>query len=121
VEEFWLVDYLPKINEIDEPRFPSIEQLSSWLGPVRTISVPIPHDCTDGFLCAYWRRPQAYLNEDVRRAISTFFRVIDFADGLQALAKDLNSRVWYQRYRSLLSREEMDFGYRIVVYDKKAV
>jgi SAM-dependent methyltransferase len=121
VEEFWLVDYLPEINEIDEPMFPSIEQLSSWLGPVRTISVPIPHDCTDGFLCAYWRRPQAYLNEDVRRAISTFSRVTNFVDGLQALAKDLNSGVWYQRYDSLLSREEMDFGYRIIVYDKKSI
>jgi SAM-dependent methyltransferase len=120
VEEFWLVDYLPEINEIDEPMFPSIEQLSSWLGPVRTISVPIPHDCIDGFLCAYWRRPQAYLNEDVRSAISTFSRGTGFAGGLQALAKDLNSGVWYQRYGSLLSREEMDFGYRIVVYDKKS-
>jgi SAM-dependent methyltransferase len=108
VEEFWLVDYLPEINEIDEPMFPSIEQLSSWLGPVRTISVPIPHDGTDGFLCAYWRRPQAYLNEDVRNAISTFSRVTGFAKGLQALSKDLNSGVWYQRYGSLLGREEMD-------------
>jgi SAM-dependent methyltransferase len=121
VEEFWLVDYLPEIDEIDEPMFPSIEQLSSWLGPIRTISVPIPHDCTDGFLCAYWKRPEAYLNEDIRSAISTFSRVTDFANGLQALAKDLNSGVWYQRYGNLLSREEMDFGYRIVVYDKKAV
>jgi len=119
VEDFWLVDYLPEINEIDEPMFPSIERLSSWLGPVRTISVPIPHDCTDGFLCAYWRRPQAYLNEDVRSAISTFSRVTDFEDGLLALSKDLNSGIWHQRYSSLLNREEMDFGYRIVVCDKK--
>jgi len=121
INHFWLLDYLPQIKWIDEPMFPSIEQLSSWLGPVRTISVPIPYDCTDGFLCAYWRRPQAYLDEDVRRVISTFSRVTDFADGLQALAKDLNSGVWYQRYGSLLSCEEMDFGYRIVVYDKKVV
>jgi hypothetical protein len=67
----------------------------------------------------YWRRPQAYLNEEVRSAISTFSRMTDFEDGLQALAKDLNSGVWYQRYGSFLNREEMDFGYRIVVYDKK--
>ena len=33
------------------------------LGPVRVIKVPIPHDCTDGFLCAYWRRPGYFLDE----------------------------------------------------------
>jgi hypothetical protein len=92
----WLVDYLPKIKEIDEPLFPSIGDLTGLRGQVRVIPIPTPHDCTDGFLCAYWRRPQAYLDKDVRRAISTFSRVTEVADGLQTLAKDLNSGVWYQ-------------------------
>jgi hypothetical protein len=34
--------------------------------------VPIPHDCTDGFLAAYWRRPDAYLDRTVRSNISAF-------------------------------------------------
>ena len=108
VEEFWLLDYLSKIKEMDKPLFPSIDDLTRLLGQVRVIPVPIPHDCKDGFLCAYWRRPQAYLDEDVRRAISTFSRVTDFEDGLKTLAKDLNSGVWYQRYGSLLNHEQMD-------------
>ena len=30
----------------------------------------IPWDCADGFYEAYWRRPEAYLDERVRRGIS---------------------------------------------------
>jgi SAM-dependent methyltransferase len=71
-EDFWLLDYLAEIREIDEPLFPSIDELREIVGPVRVIPVPIPHDCTDGFLCAYWRRPHCYLDERVRSAISTF-------------------------------------------------
>ena len=117
---FWLLDYLPQIKLIDEPMFPSIEQLSSWLGPVRAISVPIPHDCTDGFLCAYWRRPEAYLDEGVRGAISTFSRVRDVEGGLDKLKADLASGLWHQRYGNLLQREEIDFGYRMVVSEDGA-
>ena len=51
VEDFWLVDYLPQIKEIDEGLFLSVAQLKQILGPVRVIPIPIPHDCSDGFLC----------------------------------------------------------------------
>ncbi|MCX5345306.1 hypothetical protein [Streptomyces atratus] len=33
---------------------------------------PIPHDFTDGFQIAYWRRPELYLDLAVRQAGSTF-------------------------------------------------
>jgi SAM-dependent methyltransferase len=114
-QDFWLLDYLPQIREIDEPLFPSIEDLAGMLGPLRVIPVPIPYDCTDGFLCAYWRRPHAYLDEDVRRAISTFARVRDFEDGLRSLDKDLRSGAWRRRYAHLFESESMDYGYRLVV------
>src|SRR3546814_17184839 len=44
-----------------------------WLGPVEISAVPIPHDCTDGFLYAYWRRPAAYLAPRIRAAMSSFW------------------------------------------------
>src|SRR2546428_1156952 len=60
---FWLVDdYFPEIVEIDRPIFPSIEEFSRALGRVDVHTLPIPHDCVDGFLGAYWRRPHAYLD-----------------------------------------------------------
>jgi len=36
--------------------------------------VLIPWDCADGFFEAYWRRPEAYLDENVRRGISVWTR-----------------------------------------------
>ena len=115
-----LKPYLPRIKSIDEPMFPSLEQLSSYLGPVRVVSVPIPHDCTDGFLCAYWRRPEAYLDEGVRRAISTFSRVHPVEEGLERLRADLASGLWNERYGDLREEDEVDFGYRVVVSDAGA-
>jgi SAM-dependent methyltransferase len=112
---FWLLDYLPQIKSIDESMFPSIEQLSSWIGPVRSVVVPIPHDCTDGFLCAYWRRPEAYLDEGVRSAISTFSRIYDVEEGLERLKNDISTGLWHERYGDLLEKNEADFGYRVVV------
>jgi SAM-dependent methyltransferase len=119
VEDFWLLDYLPNIREIDEPLFPSIDRLSQILGSIRVLPALIPYDCTDGFLCAYWRRPHAYLDENVRSAISTFSRITDIWDGLQRLQKDLESGLWHQRYQELLHKDYMDFGYRLVVCDKE--
>lgn len=114
-QDFWLLDYLPQIRKVDESLFPSIEDLAQILGPLRVIPVPIPHDCTDGFLCAYWRRPHAYLDEGVRSAISTFSRVRDFQGGLRNLEKDLETGEWQERYDQVLNSECMDYGYRIVV------
>ncbi len=37
--------------------------------------VLIPWDCADGFYKAYWRRPAAYLDEQVRRGMSIWARV----------------------------------------------
>jgi hypothetical protein len=115
ISHFWLLDYLPQIKPVDESMFPSIEQLSSWIGPVRSVVVPIPHDCTDGFLCAYWRRPEAYLDEGVRSAISTFSRVRNVEEGLARLKDDISTGLWHERYGYLLEKNEIDFGYRIVV------
>src|ERR1700722_9325788 len=73
-ERFWLLrDYLPKLGRLDVARFPNIaEQRVATGDEVRTEVVPIPHDCEDGFLAAYWRRPHAYLDERIRAGISTF-------------------------------------------------
>jgi len=50
---FWLVeDYFPAIGEIDRRICPSLEEFRCAVGPVDVRPLPIPHDCTDGFLAA---------------------------------------------------------------------
>jgi SAM-dependent methyltransferase len=113
---FWLADdYLPGLIALDEKRMPPLELYGEVLGPVRIDPVPIPHDCIDGFLCAYWRRPQAYLDPRLRAAISSFHLLGDVTTELARLEADLASGAWAARHGDLLDREELDLGYRLVV------
>jgi SAM-dependent methyltransferase len=114
-EAFWLIrDYFPHLLEADRHRFPSMSELSECLGKIETVTVPIPHDCTDGFLGAYWRRPTAYLDPDVRSAISSLAFAAS-ANALARLAHDLTTGTWQSKYGQLLVRNEVDLGYRLVI------
>ena len=55
--------------------------------------VLIPWDCADGFFEAYWRRPEAYLDENVRRGVSVWARVGPDAEqrAVRSLRDDLVS------------------------------
>ncbi len=113
---FWLTDYFPEIEPLDLPLFPQLAEFESEFGPVAVDTVPIPHDCTDGFLCAFWRRPAAYLESSVRNGISTFSKIADPAARLQSLRRDLSSGAWSEKYGDILRCETFDYGYRIVSF-----
>jgi SAM-dependent methyltransferase len=113
---FWLVDeYFPEIGAIDRPIFPTLGELRHLLGAIEARPLPVPHDCTDGFLGAYWRRPEAYLDPGVRGAMSTFTRMRDVEPGVARLRRDLDDGTWLRRHAGLLDQTELDLGYRLVV------
>lgn len=117
---FWLLDeYLPDVAAFDDTRAVAPARLATLLGGARMETVPIPHDCTDGFLAAFWRRPEAYLDPEVRAGISMFARSDDdvIRSGLARLSDDLSSGRWRQRHADLLDRETLDAGYRLLVAD----
>jgi hypothetical protein len=94
--------------------------LERSLGAIRAIPVPIPHDCRDGFLGAFWRRPAAYLDPLVRSAMSGF-SLLDpehVRRGLARLTEDLKSGRWEARHAALRERESLDLGYRLVVAER---
>ena len=96
---------------------PPVEQVIDWLGEGRSEPLLVPWDCSDGFMAAYWRRPERYLDPDVRACISTLSQlpaaVVD--RGMRALEADLASGAWERKNGALHSRETMDYGYRLVV------
>jgi SAM-dependent methyltransferase len=118
-EAFWLVrDYLPEAAALDRERFPALAATVEALGGGTTVErVPIPHDCRDGFLGAFWRRPELYLEPAVRPGISTFgdLEPAVLERALKQLEVDLESGRWRRLYGGLLSVEELDLGYRLVV------
>ena len=112
---FWLTDrYFPHIVEKDRKIFPSLAAIAAELGGANVFELPIPHDCMDGFLGAYWRRPELYLDPEARAAISAFANLPGLDDGLTRLAADLQDGTWTSIYGHLLSREELDVGYRLM-------
>lgn len=111
---FWLADYLPALVTLDDAQMPVMSDFEAWLGPVAVTPIPIPHDCSDGFLSAYWRRPAAYLDANIRKAISCFWSLGDISVALEKLESDLNSGAWAQRYADLLDLDAHDCGYRLV-------
>ena len=117
LDDFWLTrDYLPQAH-FRGVLFSGLEQVLAELAPARVEVVPVPFDCHDGFFCAYWRRPHAYLDPDVRASISALALLDDalLQPGLARLEADLHSGTWHDRNRTLLERDTYDFGYRLVV------
>ena len=84
---------------------------------MEVLPVPTPHDCKDGFLQAYWRRPEAYFDTHARSAISAF-ATIDADPGLAALRRDLSDGTWSRRNGDLLNETELDLGYRLVIGER---
>jgi SAM-dependent methyltransferase len=113
----WPVDYFPALATLDEVAMPPLALFERRLGPVRIIPMPVPHDCSDGFLYAWWRRPHAYLDPRIRSGSSSFWRIDGVEAGAARLAADLASGRWQQRYRHLLGLEALDVGYRLVIAD----
>jgi SAM-dependent methyltransferase len=117
LRDSWLVrDYLPGFARLVPPAY-TLDDALATLGGGHIEPVPIPHDCRDGFLHAYWRRPRAYLDPQVRAGISVF-HLIDAGEvdrAIDRLAADLDSGDWERRHAELLELEELDLGYRLVV------
>jgi SAM-dependent methyltransferase len=113
---FWLTrDYLPEVADLLVGR-PSLTELARAIG-ARAEPVLVPWDCLDGFFEAYWRRPEAYLDDDVRRGISVWARVGPDAErrAVQSLRADLVSGQWAQRNRDLLDLDAAELGLRLLI------
>jgi ubiquinone/menaquinone biosynthesis C-methylase UbiE len=116
---FWLTrDYLGSLMRWDGERFPAMEELAAELPGADVSAIPVPRDCTDGFLAAYFARPERYLDPAVRATMSVFAQAPDPAGvdaGLRALAEDLRSGRWDARYGWLRDAPSIDAGYRLLV------
>jgi SAM-dependent methyltransferase len=116
--QFWLTrDYLPEFAGLRGVRvLASLPELAGAIG-ARTEPVLIPWDCADGFFEAYWRRPEAYLDESVRRGISVWASVGPDIEqrAVRSLGADIASGRWTERNRDLLDLEAAELGARLLI------
>ena len=113
---FWLNrDYLPEYAGLLAGR-PSLTELAGAIG-ARTEPVLVPWDCADGFYHAFWRRPEAYLDEHVRRGMSIWARVGPDAEqrAVHSLRDDLASGQWAERNRDLVNLDAAELGLRLLI------
>src|ERR671924_516262 len=111
---FWPTrDYLP---EVAASRVGLATELACSIG-ARMEPVLIPWDCADGFFEAYWRRPEAYLDENVRRGISGWASIGPDAEqrAVRSLRADLASGRWAERNRDLVDLEAAELGLRLLI------
>ncbi len=111
---FWLTrNYLP---EVAASRVGLATELAGAIG-ARIEPVLIPWDCAGGFFEAYWRRLEAYLDENVRRGISVWARIGPDAEqrAVRSLRDDLASGRWAERNRDLLDLEATELGLRLLI------
>jgi SAM-dependent methyltransferase len=115
-DRFWLTrDYLPEVAGLVAGR-PPVTELARAIG-ARIEPVLIPWDCADGFFEAYWRRPEAYLDENVRRGISIWARVGPHAEqrAVHSLRYDLASGRWAERNHNLAALDAAELGLRLLI------
>jgi SAM-dependent methyltransferase len=119
--DFWLTAaYFPEIVERARVGCPAVTDVMRHLGTCTADRIAIPHDCADGFLAAYWRRPEAYLDPEVRAGISglALLDVETVTRGVARLEADLESGRWEERFGQLRQADTLDVGYRLVVADR---
>lgn len=112
---FWLTrDYLPEHTGLWAGR-PSLTELAAAI-TARIEPVSIPWNCADGFFEAYWRRPEAYLDEHVRHGMSVWARVGPDAEqrAVRSLRDDLESGRWTERNRDILKLDTAVLGSRLL-------
>ncbi len=118
----WIADYFPEIWADAMRIFPPVNELVSLFAEAtgnraRAYVFRLPPDLNDKFLAAFWREPSAYLNKNVRQAMSGF-AVADKAQvrcGIEKLQNDLANGSWVQQYGHVLNLDSIDWGYRFIV------
>jgi SAM-dependent methyltransferase len=114
----WQQDFLAEGLAIERPRFPAIEDVAAALGGrTRIERILTPADCIDGFFEAFWRRPEALLDPEVRASQSMWAlldpgveeRIID------RLAEALRSGSWDAEHGHLRALDSFAGALRLVI------
>ncbi len=118
---FWNVHYFPQLIEVERQRYPSIDFVTHSLGgKCEVIPIPIPLDCVDGFQEAFYGRPEAFLEKEVRQSQSAWGFL---PKGLEetyvnALATDLQSGKWDKKYGYFRSQPSFTCALRLIISKK---
>ena len=114
----WQREFLAEGLRIEEPRFQGLEHIAAALGGrTRIETIPTPADCVDGFIEAFWNRPEALLDPAVRGAQSMWALLPPGVEQriVARLASALESGAWDAEHGDLRRERSFDGALRLVV------
>lgn len=119
----WQQVFLHEGLLVERPRFPAIAEVAAVLGGrTRVEEIPTPGDCADGFVEAFWRRPEALLDAAVR-ASQSMWAVLgpgEEARLVERLADALKSGAWDAEHGHLRRQSTFEGSLRLVISEAPA-
>lgn len=115
---FWNVHYFPELIEVEKLRYPSIDLIKEALGgKCEVLQIPVPFDCIDGFQEAFYGRPEAFLEKEVRMAQSAWGFLPEQVEErlVKALADDLKSGEWDRKFGEFRSKPSFTCALRLII------
>jgi SAM-dependent methyltransferase len=115
---YWLMQMIPELMDVIRSRDPAITTITGHLGGRSDVqSIPIPIDCSDGFVDSFYARPESFLDPAVRRSQSSWNFVADEPKErfVVELARDLGSGEWDRKFGELRTKPCLDVALRMIV------
>jgi SAM-dependent methyltransferase len=115
---FWNAEYFPEVIEVEKQRYPAIHSLLETLGTNTVVQeIPVSLDCIDGFQEAFYGRPEAFLDKDVRKAMSAWGFISDDHQEvmIKRLSDDLRTGEWDRKYGHLRTQPVFSGALRLVI------
>ncbi|MFC4740074.1 class I SAM-dependent methyltransferase [Flavobacterium ponti] len=118
LDDFWNAEYFPEVIEVEKARYPTIDFIKESLGGnCEVIPIPIPLDCKDGFQEAFYGRPEAFLEKQIRLSQSAWGFISDDKQEeiVLRLKTDLENGNWDKKYGHFRTQEFFTCALRLIV------
>lgn len=116
--ESWVAEYAPEVVAVESRRHPPLDRLRDGLGGRTACAVvPVPLACADGFMEAYYGRPESLLDRAARRSCSAWSLVPGAVHERfeRDLRRDLADGSWDRNHGHLRSRPTQSGSLVLVV------
>ncbi|QGH33318.1 methyltransferase domain-containing protein [Gracilibacillus salitolerans] len=121
LDVFWNAYYFPELIEVEKARYPKIDDIVGKLGGESDIiEIPIPIDCQDGFQEAFYARPEAFLEKEIRQSQSAWGFLSEGVEHklVKRLKDDLDSGIWDEKFGSHRNMPFFNGALRLIISTK---
>jgi SAM-dependent methyltransferase len=118
LDDFWNAEYFPEVIAVEKKRYPAINLIKAALGGKCEVQkIPVPLDCIDGFQEAFYGRPEAFLNKQVRRSQSAWGFISPEVEEkyIKDFAEELSSGRWDRKYGHYRTQGSFTCALRLVI------